>query len=49
MSNNNWYNGNILYFRNVKSMKDYGKNIEWPTPPSVLEGLVQQLRRVHNK
>nr|XP_022305174.1 unconventional myosin-Id-like isoform X4 [Crassostrea virginica] len=36
-------------FRNVKRMKDYGKSVEWPRPPSKLQGLVELLQRVHGK
>ncbi|XP_046369671.2 unconventional myosin-Id-like [Haliotis rufescens] len=36
-------------FRNVRNKKDYGKNIQWPRPPSVLEGLVSMLQRIHNR
>ena len=30
-------------------MKDYGKSVEWPRPPSKLQGLVELLQRVHGK
>ncbi|XP_048754348.1 unconventional myosin-Id-like isoform X2 [Ostrea edulis] len=36
-------------FRNVKKMKDYGKHVEWPRPPSVLHSLVELLKRTHGR
>ncbi|XP_067649162.1 unconventional myosin-Id-like [Haliotis asinina] len=36
-------------FRNVRNNRDYGKSIQWPRPPSVLEGLVSLLQRIHNR
>lgn len=30
-------------------MKDYGKSVEWPRPPSMLQGLVQLLQKVHGR
>ena len=39
----------IVNFRNVKKMKDYGKHIEWPRPPSVLHGLVELLKKTHGR
>ncbi|XP_076094542.1 unconventional myosin-Id-like isoform X1 [Mytilus galloprovincialis] len=36
-------------FRNVKRMKDFGKSIVWPHPPSVLEGMVKMLQVVHHR
>ncbi|XP_013401655.1 unconventional myosin-Id [Lingula anatina] len=36
-------------FRNVRSMKDYGKSIKWPDPPPVLKGLVSQLQKTHQR
>lgn len=38
-----------FYFRNVKRMKDFGKSIVWPHPPSVLEGMVKMLQVVHHR
>ncbi|XP_063421774.1 unconventional myosin-Id-like isoform X2 [Mytilus trossulus] len=36
-------------FRNVKRMKDFGKSVVWPHPPSVLEGMVKMLQVVHHR
>ncbi|KAK3104099.1 hypothetical protein FSP39_024410 [Pinctada imbricata] len=36
-------------FKNVRQMKDYGKTVQWPKPPSVLEGMVTLLQRIHNR
>ncbi|XP_050418381.2 unconventional myosin-Id isoform X2 [Patella vulgata] len=36
-------------FKNVKKMRDYGKHVQWPHPPKVLQGLVSMLSRVHNR
>lgn len=36
-------------FRNVKKMRDYGKSVEWPRPPSRLQGLFQLLQKVHGR
>lgn len=35
--------------RNVKKMRDYGKSVEWPRPPSRLQGLFQLLQKVHGR
>ncbi|KAK3589621.1 hypothetical protein CHS0354_043081 [Potamilus streckersoni] len=39
----------VQLFRNVRNMRDYGKSIKWPTPPQVLTGLVEELRKVHSR
>eukprot|EP00058_Branchiostoma_floridae_P001325 XP_002586813.1 hypothetical protein BRAFLDRAFT_105565 [Branchiostoma floridae] len=35
-------------FYNVRNMADYGRGVEWPQPPAVLEEFVTQLRKAHN-
>ena len=30
-------------------MKDYGKSIKWPTPPTVLTEWVAELKKAHNR
>ncbi|XP_070211520.1 unconventional myosin-Id-like [Littorina saxatilis] len=34
-------------FRGVKQSRDYGKNVQWPRPPAILQNMVELLRRVH--
>ena len=34
-------------FRNVARMRDYGKSVQWPRPPAVLQGMVLMLQKVH--
>lgn len=36
-------------FRNVRSMKDYGRQVKWPTPPKVLRRLEEALRSIHSR
>ncbi|XP_076437285.1 unconventional myosin-Id-like [Babylonia areolata] len=36
-------------FRGVRQMKDYGKSVQWPRPPAVLQGLVGMLQKVHSR
>ncbi|ESO97046.1 hypothetical protein LOTGIDRAFT_143556 [Lottia gigantea] len=39
----------VSIFKNVRTMPGYGKNITWPRPPNVLEGLVALLLKVHRR
>lgn len=34
-------------FRNVRSMKDYGKSVTWPAPPLALRSAVGYIRAIH--
>ena len=34
-------------FRGVARTRDYGKSVQWPRPPAVLQGLVSMLQKVH--
>uniref|UniRef100_A0A8C9XW92 Unconventional myosin-Id n=1 Tax=Sander lucioperca TaxID=283035 RepID=A0A8C9XW92_SANLU len=36
-------------FKNVRSMKDYGKHVKWPTPPKVLRKFEEALRSIYNR
>ncbi|AWP18074.1 putative unconventional myosin-Id [Scophthalmus maximus] len=36
-------------FKNVRSMKDYGRHVKWPTPPKVLRKFEEALRSIHNR
>ncbi|XP_041714297.1 unconventional myosin-Id [Coregonus clupeaformis] len=36
-------------FKNVRSMKDHGKHIKWPTPPKVLRRFEEALRSFYNR
>lgn len=36
-------------FRNVRSMKDYGRHVKWPTPPKVLRKFEEALRSIHSR
>ncbi|XP_070782695.1 unconventional myosin-Id [Enoplosus armatus] len=36
-------------FRNVRSMKDYGRHVKWPTPPKVLRKFEEALRSIYNR
>lgn len=36
-------------FKNVKSMKDYGRHVKWPTPPKVLRKFEEALKSIHNR
>lgn len=36
-------------FRNVRQTRDFGKNVQWPSPPAVLQGLVDMLKKVHSR
>lgn len=36
-------------FRNVRSMKDYGRQVKWPTPPKVLRRFEEALRSIYSR
>ncbi|KAM9558529.1 unconventional myosin-Id-like [Salvelinus alpinus] len=36
-------------FKNVRSMKDHGKHVKWPTPPKVLRRFEEALRSLYNR
>lgn len=36
-------------FKNVRSMKDYGRHVKWPTPPKVLRKFEESLRSIYNR
>lgn len=36
-------------FRNVGSMKDYGRQVKWPTPPKVLRKFEEALRSIYSR
>ncbi|KAJ7987585.1 hypothetical protein DPEC_G00328000 [Dallia pectoralis] len=36
-------------FKNVRSMKDRGRSVKWPTPPKVLRRFEEALRSIHNR
>lgn len=36
-------------FHNVKSMKDYGKHVRWPTPPKVLRRFEEALQAIYSR
>ncbi|XP_037320611.2 unconventional myosin-Id [Pungitius pungitius] len=36
-------------FKNVRSMKDYGRRLKWPTPPKVLRKFEESLRSIYNR
>lgn len=36
-------------FRNVRSMRDYGRQVKWPTPPKVLRRFEEALRSIHSR
>jgi len=36
-------------FSGVKRMKDYGKNLTWPSPPPAIEEFVESLKRMHRR
>lgn len=44
-----YVNSCVERFRNVRNMKDFGKSIQWPRPPSVLEGMVALLQQTHGR
>lgn len=36
-------------FKNVRSMKDYGRQVKWPTPPKVLRKFEEALRSIYSR
>lgn len=36
-------------FKNVGSMKDFGRHVKWPTPPKVLRKFEEALRSIYNR
>uniref|UniRef100_A0AAQ5Z1R7 Unconventional myosin-Id n=1 Tax=Amphiprion ocellaris TaxID=80972 RepID=A0AAQ5Z1R7_AMPOC len=36
-------------FKNVRSMKDYGRHVKWPTPPKVLRKFEDALRNIYSR
>ncbi|CAF88826.1 unnamed protein product, partial [Tetraodon nigroviridis] len=36
-------------FRNVRSMKDHGRQVKWPTPPKVLRKFEEALRSIYSR
>ncbi|XP_074019006.1 unconventional myosin-Id isoform X2 [Numenius arquata] len=36
-------------FHNVKLMKDYGKHVQWPTPPKVLRRFEEALQNIYHR
>uniref|UniRef100_A0AAR2K881 Myosin ID n=1 Tax=Pygocentrus nattereri TaxID=42514 RepID=A0AAR2K881_PYGNA len=36
-------------FKSVRSMKDHGKHVKWPTPPKVLRRFEEALRNIYNR
>uniref|UniRef100_A0A8D2LF63 Myosin ID n=1 Tax=Varanus komodoensis TaxID=61221 RepID=A0A8D2LF63_VARKO len=36
-------------FHNVKSMKDYGKHVRWPSPPKVLQRFDEALQAIYHR
>uniref|UniRef100_H2M9L2 Unconventional myosin-Id n=1 Tax=Oryzias latipes TaxID=8090 RepID=H2M9L2_ORYLA len=36
-------------FRNVRTMKDYGRRVKWPTPPKVLRKFEEALKNIYNR
>ncbi|TSK14721.1 Unconventional myosin-Id [Bagarius yarrelli] len=36
-------------FQNVRSMKDHGRHVKWPTPPKVLRRFEDALRNIYNR
>ncbi|KAK1881451.1 Unconventional myosin-Id [Dissostichus eleginoides] len=36
-------------FKNVRSMKDHGRHVKWPTPPKVLRKFEEALRSIYNR
>uniref|UniRef100_A0A672GXY9 Unconventional myosin-Id n=1 Tax=Salarias fasciatus TaxID=181472 RepID=A0A672GXY9_SALFA len=39
----------IRRFKNVRSMKDYGRHVKWPTPPKVLRRFEDALKSIHSR
>ncbi|TNN65345.1 Unconventional myosin-Id [Liparis tanakae] len=36
-------------FKNIRSMKDHGRHVKWPTPPKVLRKFEEALRSIYNR
>uniref|UniRef100_A0A3B4EVN2 Unconventional myosin-Id n=1 Tax=Pundamilia nyererei TaxID=303518 RepID=A0A3B4EVN2_9CICH len=36
-------------FKNVRSMKDHGRHVKWPTPPKVLRRFEEALKSIHSR
>lgn len=36
-------------FKNVRSMKDYGRHVKWPAPPKVLRRFEEALRSIYSR
>lgn len=36
-------------FRNVRSMRDYGRQVKWPTPPKVLRRFEEALQSIYSR
>uniref|UniRef100_A0AAY4CWR1 Unconventional myosin-Id n=1 Tax=Denticeps clupeoides TaxID=299321 RepID=A0AAY4CWR1_9TELE len=36
-------------FKNVRSMKDHGRHVKWPTPPKVLRRFEEALKNIYNR
>ncbi|CAL8283133.1 unnamed protein product [Merluccius merluccius] len=36
-------------FKNVKTMKDYGRHVKWPMPPKVLKRFEEALKNIHSR
>ncbi|XP_031417213.1 unconventional myosin-Id [Clupea harengus] len=36
-------------FKNIRSMKDNGKHVKWPTPPKVLRKFEEMMRSIYNR
>ena len=37
----------LILYRHAKTMRDYGKSIEWPKPPVVLAKFIEELHRAY--
>ncbi|CAL8304846.1 unnamed protein product [Lota lota] len=36
-------------FKNVRTMKDHGRHVKWPTPPKVLRRFEEALKNIHSR
>ncbi|MEQ2203102.1 Unconventional myosin-Id, partial [Xenoophorus captivus] len=36
-------------FKNVRSMKDHGRHVKWPTPPKVLRRFEDAMKSIYNR
>jgi myosin-1 len=41
------YFNELIYFRDVRSLPDLGKSVQWPQPPPVLAEFVDYLKSIH--